>query len=255
MSNTLPPVSKQDIKDGLTRLGVGPGSVIGVHSSLRSFGQVEGGPDTVVDAVMETVGETGAIVMPAYLVSLPVELTPEDVRRGLTWKVKILPYDPPPARSGMGRIADRFRDRPGVVRSHDGIFTLAAWGRDAGRLARGYQHLLAWAGDILLLGVDMTRCSALHLAEARVPLPPELTAQMQGPQDLQRYYPPSEWSVGCAVPFVNFLHVQEEAEARGLIRTTTIGNATVRHFPAAPVVTLYEELRRENPTRLIDHPA
>jgi aminoglycoside N3'-acetyltransferase len=101
----------------------------------------------------------------------------------------------------------------------------------------------------------MTRCSALHLAEARVPLPPELEAQMQGPPDLQRHYPSSEWAVGVAAPFVNFLHVQEEAEARGLVQTTTIGRATVRYFRAAPVVALYEEMRRERPTRLIDCPA
>jgi len=42
-------VSKDDIEAGLRKLGLKEGDMVGVHSSLSSFGYVEGGPDTVVE--------------------------------------------------------------------------------------------------------------------------------------------------------------------------------------------------------------
>ena len=59
-------VTKEDIKKGLKRLGLKRGDIVGVHSSLSSFGYVEGGADAVIDALLETVGEEGTIMMPTY---------------------------------------------------------------------------------------------------------------------------------------------------------------------------------------------
>lgn len=46
-----PWVRKEDIKAGLMRLGLKKGDTVGVHSSLSSFGHVDGGADTVIDAL------------------------------------------------------------------------------------------------------------------------------------------------------------------------------------------------------------
>ena len=148
----------------------------------------------------------------------------------------------------MGAIADTFRDRLDVKRS-DTFFSLVAWGCDAADLCQGYQQLLAHGGRILLLGVEMDRCSALHLAEKRVALPDDLHARLALPDDLQREYPPEDWSVGYG-PEANFLLAQEVAEAHGLIAIGEIGAATARLFDAQTVVTLYETLLREDPYRV-----
>jgi aminoglycoside N3'-acetyltransferase len=43
-------VDKEDIKVGLRMLGLKKGDSVGVHSSLSSFGRVEGVADAVIDA-------------------------------------------------------------------------------------------------------------------------------------------------------------------------------------------------------------
>ncbi|MCR5701342.1 MAG: AAC(3) family N-acetyltransferase [Lachnospiraceae bacterium] len=50
-------VSKDNIKMGLVKLGVEPGMILEVHSSLSSFGYVDGGAITVIDAIKEVVTE------------------------------------------------------------------------------------------------------------------------------------------------------------------------------------------------------
>ena len=79
MAGTKLSVTKEDIKDGLKRLGIQQGCRLGVHSSLSSFGYVEGGADIVLEALFETVGQAGTIVMSTYLVGPPVTLPDQDI--------------------------------------------------------------------------------------------------------------------------------------------------------------------------------
>jgi aminoglycoside 3-N-acetyltransferase len=62
-------LTQDAIVNGLKRLGLAPGMAVEVHSSLSRLGFVEGGASTVIQALMEVVGEQGAIVMPADLIS------------------------------------------------------------------------------------------------------------------------------------------------------------------------------------------
>ena len=48
-------VSRQQLKDALIRLGVSAGMVLEVHSSLSSFGHLEGGAMTLIDTLKEIV--------------------------------------------------------------------------------------------------------------------------------------------------------------------------------------------------------
>jgi aminoglycoside N3'-acetyltransferase len=137
------------------------------------------------------------------------------------------------------------------VRNTDSFFSYTAWGKDAALLAQGLHHLVARGGKVLLLGVQMDRCSCLHLAEGRVSLPDNLQRLREVPEEIQREYPPHLWSIGYG-PESNFLLVQQEAEARHLITTTMIGNALTRFFDASTMVDLYEAMLRENPYRLFE---
>jgi aminoglycoside 3-N-acetyltransferase len=244
-------LSKTGIVAGLRRLGITRGSLLEVHASLRSLGQVDGGAKTVIEALMETVGEQGAIVMPSYPVGPGMAASPEERQRGITWKVRVLSFDDQTTPTGMGVIADRFRDRADVVRNADSFFSYTAWGKDAAVLAQGLHHLVTRGGQVLLLGVQMDRCSCLHLAEERVTLPAGLQRLMERPEEIQREFPPHLWSIGYG-PESNFLLVQQEAERRHLLTTTMIGNALVRFFDAGTMVDLYEALLRENPYRLFE---
>ncbi len=246
------PVTKQDLHCALQRLGIGPGCVLGVHSSLSRMGHVEGGAEAVLEALFETVGPAGTIVMSTYLVSPPLELTPEDLARGLTWKIRRIPFDDLATKSGMGAIADTFKRRPDVVRWYHPVHSVTAWGRDAAHFCQSFAPLVQAGGSILLLGVEMDRCSALHLAEERVELPAEVRrhASWEAPPEVAQHYPEDEYFFGCGGAWGDFLIVQREAEARGMIRSTTVGAATARCFEAAPMVDLYEQLLIEDPYRL-----
>ena len=56
-------VTKQDIIDGIRSLGLSS-SIVCLHSSLKSFGHVEGGADTVVQAFVQ---EGCTLVVPTFL--------------------------------------------------------------------------------------------------------------------------------------------------------------------------------------------
>ena len=57
-------VTKEDIKRSLRRLGLQEGDLCIVHSSLKSFGYVDGGAQTVIDAFEEVLGKEGTLAMP-----------------------------------------------------------------------------------------------------------------------------------------------------------------------------------------------
>ena len=47
-------VTKEMLKNALTQLGVEKGMVLEVHSSLSSFGEHEGGAETVINTLKES---------------------------------------------------------------------------------------------------------------------------------------------------------------------------------------------------------
>lgn len=245
----LPPapvVRRADIERGLRHLGLAAADAVEVHSSLRSFGHVEGGAATVIEAIVDVVGPDGAIVMSAHPVTPPILLTEDDRARGLQWKVRLLPEDYP-GRTGMGAVADEFRRRPDVV-CGSGLHRVAAWGRDAQRHSLGYHHLLEIGGWALLLGVGIDRCTSMHYAEERAPLPPEIARVFVPPDSFLRHYPPHAWSIGYgSVPGEPWAEVWQEALRQGLVRQERIGGATCSLFRAERMVSLHEQMRRRDP--------
>lgn len=56
-------VTKQELKQALLDLGVSKGMTLEVHSSLSSFGNLEGGAMTLIDTLKELVTEEGSVFM------------------------------------------------------------------------------------------------------------------------------------------------------------------------------------------------
>lgn len=106
-------MKKEELINGLKRIGLQNDMEIEVHSSLSSFGYIEGGATTVIEALMECVGNNGSIFMPTLRLSPPMELTEADKKLGITVKIKVLPENA--ERTDMGIIADTFRRRSDVV--------------------------------------------------------------------------------------------------------------------------------------------
>ena len=246
-------ITQADIADGLRRLGLRRGDAVEVHSSLGSLGYVEGGAPAVIRALIDVVGEDGAIVMSAYTVTPPLPLTDEEKALGLLAKVRFLDEDSD-ARTGMGVIADTFRQWPGACLG-TGLHRVCAWGRDAHLHSQGYGYLLSIDGWVLLLGVDINRCSSMHQAEGKTPLPQGIVEHFRVPQAILDQYPESDWYVqysepGQPLPDDAWGKVIAEARRRGLVTQGSIGQAECLFFKARPVVGLYEEFLRTDPFSL-----
>lgn len=148
------------------------GDAVGVHSSLSSFGHVKGGADAVIDALLETVGQRGSIVMSTHSANLSEDKrTPEMTAPGISWLFKILPYDPDKTPVTTGTIPETFKKRKDVVRGLHPSLSIATSGPRAKALSEGWHRLLEHDGYILLIVVGLDRCTAMHLAEKRARFP------------------------------------------------------------------------------------
>lgn len=185
INETNQPVTVNGMVQDLHSLGVREGDYLLVHSSLSSLGWVCGGPQAVVQALLETVGNEGAIVMPAHSGdwSDPAEWGNPPVPRD--WNEIIyreLPaFDPAvtPTR-GMGRIAELFRTVPNTVRSQHPQVSFCANGKLSEPIVANHPltpqfgmasplgKLYNLNAKVLLLGVGYDSCTSFHLAETMI---------------------------------------------------------------------------------------
>ena len=240
-------MTQSDIEAGLRALGVREGMMLEVHSSLRSFGYVEGGAPAVIRALQCVAGEQGAIVMPAFRLSRKLPLTPEDLALGITLKIKRLGEDEP--STDMGLIADTFRQSPGVARGK-GCFQVSAWGKHAARHARGgFQHIIDSGGYALLLGVNIYRLSAMHYVEDAMPA--DIKARFAPTPEALARYSADAWFIESFEPSAKpWYAIQSQACEAGLITDGMIGDCKCMFFPVKPVIELYRQALRARPYEL-----
>ena len=164
-------IVQADLEKGLVDLGVRPGARMMVHSSLSSFGRVEGGPDAVIQALKAVVGPAGTILMPSFNHGAPFTADGPGV------------FDPTETPTTNGAIPDRFWRLPETHRSLNPTHAFAAWGADAEELVSRHHlgttmgpgsplHGLRQAGGaILLLGVGFRANTFHHVVECSVGAP------------------------------------------------------------------------------------
>ena len=240
-------VRKADIVRGLQEVGVREGDAIGVHSSLSKFGHVEGGAETVVDALLEAVGPTGSVVVPTYSNNIEkVERTPEEKALGMTWKSRILPFDPKSHSCWTGKIPDTFWRRPQALRGTNPTHSLSAIGPHAERLVKGWHALRDLDGQIVLLGVTLTCCSSMHLAEEGIELPHYITSKMEMPKELRAKYPEDQWETGYG-PYPDFKLMEGPCQEEGVMALVRVGGAVVRRVRLRELIALYAGYLRESP--------
>lgn len=231
-------VNRQQLKDALIRLGVGRGMILEVHSSLSSFGYLEGGPSVLIDTLKEIVTEEGSIFMPALRLSPELELTEEDRKMGLTVKIRLLEPDAP--RTAMGVIADIFRQMPDTYAGRDVIST-AGWGKHGEEAVRsGLDYPVHHGGKALLFGVDIYKLTAMHYVEDATPQ--EIRDLFAPTEEILSVYPPEKWMTEAGHPPVKAWYtIQQKAYDRGLIREAYIGSCKVMFFDIWDVVSIYRD--------------
>lgn len=239
-------VTKTDIIKDLFDLGVKAGNEIEVHSSLSSFGCVEGGAETVISALKEAVGEQGSIFMPALRLSRELPLTEQDRKMGITTKIQILPENC--ERSAMGIIADTFRNMPDTV-TNEGIFRASAWGKSANEVKDGLQYVIHNGGKALLFGVDIYKLTAMHYVEDL--LPDDIKNAFPLSDEINALYPSDKWFIEAGTfPVKPWYTIQNMAYEKGVIKEGKIGNSKVMFFNIWDVVGLYEQELKCDPYKL-----
>jgi aminoglycoside 3-N-acetyltransferase len=168
-------VCLSDLTHGLCGLDIGRAPVI-VHASLKAFGQVEGGAETVVAALLETFEIILAPVF-TYKTMITPRVGPAD--NGLIYgsdgnRNRMAEFfdSSMPADKLMGIIPETLRRHPGARRSNHPILSFTGVNAErfltAQTLTEPLAPLMALAeadGWVVLLGVDHTTNTSIHCAE------------------------------------------------------------------------------------------
>lgn len=229
----------------LRTLGVRPGSVLLVHTSFRNVGPLDGGPDELIDALIEAVGPDGTVVMPSW--------TGDDDE----------PFDQTvtPCREHLGIVADTFWRRPGVLRGNH-PFAVAAVGAQAEYVTSapfvlpphakdsGVARVHDLGGWVLLLGVDHDSNTTIHFAELTAGVPYwqacSITILENGRPKRIHY---GENDHCCR----RFNMAGEWLRERGLQREGAVGNAHAMLVRSRDVVTTVVDELRDDTCRFL-HP-
>ncbi len=159
----------------LIRLGIRPDERLLVHSSMKAIGEVEGGADTVIDVFIHHLA-AGLLLVPTH-----------------TWKEENNPggiFDPRTEPSCVGILTERFRQRPGAIRSWHPTHSIAGLGKTAATFLAGEEftrtpcprdgcwgRLYDIGARILFLGAPLKTNTYLHSVEEWHGIPDRIATQ------------------------------------------------------------------------------
>ncbi len=169
------PVSLSDLKTGFSKLGLTKSLVI-AHASLRAFGPIEGGADTMVNALLDSVR---GIIMPTFTYKTMLNPDVGPPRNGITYgsqtdlnKMAEQFHSDMPVDPTMGVLPEVLRKHPKAKRSMHPIQSFAGIRADAilnrQTIFDPFAPIAALAesdGWVLLLGVDHRVNTSIHYAE------------------------------------------------------------------------------------------
>lgn len=123
-------VTGDEVAAALARVGLGPGDAVFFQAAMGSFGEIEGGVDTVLRALDDTTGGSSLLAMPGF-----------PFRAGALEHLRADPvFDVRATPSAMGAVSERFRTLPGSRRSLHPTHSVCARGDGADALVAGHER-------------------------------------------------------------------------------------------------------------------
>lgn len=243
-------VTQSRIVEGLKTGGLAKGCQVLVHSSLSSFGFVEGGADTVIDALAAVVGVEGTVLVPTLTGSEALSAEHPPV------------FDPVHSTCWTGAIPETLRKRSNALRSLHPTHSVAAIGADAQTLTQDHWYSITPcdayspygklaqlpSGYILLIGVDYQSCTLFHHVEEVVGVDYHMQPGFANAkilldgQTTERHYMLHKYG-----PARNFNIMESIFVERGVQKRFTIGNATLRLVQACKLVELTTQALTADP--------
>lgn len=174
-------VTKRSVVEFIARNRLGE-SILCLHSSFRSFGEVEHGPKTIIDGFLE---QGCTLVCPAFYDESHAPPPKQSyLQNGIDYsRFAELPQnsfsaDPDQVEKSMGIVTRTLLRYPNSQRTKNPSQSFVVIGSSAGALTRGQSLLKAYSvyknidrrkenSFILLAGVDLTACTPIHFAEER----------------------------------------------------------------------------------------
>ncbi|RCX17724.1 aminoglycoside 3-N-acetyltransferase [Fontibacillus phaseoli] len=234
--------------------GIDSQGILLMHSSMKKIGEVEGGADTVLDALSEYMKD-GLLVLPTHTWSSINGDHPKFYVETSEVCVGILP--------------ELFRKRPGVIRSLHPTHSVAALGKDAAEFTAGderwdtpchrqsaWGRLLDRQATIILVGVDLRRNTFIHGIEEWVDIPGRMTDEHE--QLFTVLGDGTEISVPsrrhCGLPWSeHFWKVEDVLEEKGALSRTRLGDAEVLVCDAVKTTEILTGMLRTNPDLFSDN--
>jgi len=255
MNPDIPAVTRKRIADDLRTLGLARGNVVLMHSSLSALVRVEGGPGTVLDALLDVITPEGTLLLPSFQNGGEYDL----LQKGCSFDVRSSPAE-------LGIITETFRLRPGVIRSLSPTHCLAGIGRDAETILADHQRcsvsagrgspfekFIAHNGKIILLGVTHGSNTTLHYVE-NISGAPTISQQLFKPVVIDR---DGHSHVVPTYPHMpglqrKYARVEDVLLAAGIQRNGNVGPAMTRLVDAPRMVDLIGQKVRQDPLYLIE---
>lgn len=165
-------ITQESLENDIRNCGVISGDTLLVHSSLSKIGFVEGGPKTVVNALLNVIGPKGNLLMP----------TSPNAGLQLEYIRNLEVFDVANDKSKLGAISEYFRTLPNCLRSAHPTEPVSCLGPDAEYFTKDhfgeltpytakspFYRVSERGGKILYLGVTLDNAGTnLHTLEDAV---------------------------------------------------------------------------------------
>jgi aminoglycoside N3'-acetyltransferase len=241
-------LSKKDLVKDLKDLGVKNGDLLNVKCSLRSIGKVEGGAETLVEALVEIVGETGTIVTDSFVSVFNPRLSEQK------------PLSDENSPSYAGALANAMLKHPEVYRSRHPVQKFAAIGAMAKELTESHNEN-SYAYDILRImaqrngknlkiGSDekVVGVGTTHVAVGMMgfrQLRPVMGRHYINSVGEKEFFP-IDWAGLCAEGLINFIpHYEKNGN---IISTGRVGNSPAKITSMEGTLKTELEILEKDPT-------
>jgi aminoglycoside N3'-acetyltransferase len=175
-------VTREQVVKALIDVGVNSGDLLLFHSGKSAIGQIKGGDDTVIDALLEVVGDNGTVLMPAF--TRPYIAFEGRVNKSRRFR-PFNPFNPENTDNIVtGSIPKALMKRPGALRSRHATHSWVGIGPRAKECLGSHEMLdppasknspmgfaHEFGGKVVMLGCGTGSNTFLHYIETRADAP------------------------------------------------------------------------------------